>query len=1181
MTQFQFILASLTHFRRMHVAVALGVAVATAVMTGALLVGDSVRGSLRDLTLERLGRIDEALVAPNFFREALAAELAGDATFKPHFAEAEPAILIPGNLQAGNGDDARRATQISVIGCRPEFWSLGKGGPTGETGKDEVALSESIAHELAAKVGDTILLRIPVLQAIPSDSPLGKKSETASGHRLRVAAIMPPSGLARFGLQPSQQLPRNAFVSLTTLQEMLKKPEKANTILVAGQAIDSPADESADGALQTALRPRLEDYGLRLTHISAPVEYEALTSDQLVLSDATVVAADNAFAGDHPQPIVTYLANTIVVGEGAAAKKIPYSTVAGVDSTAGLGPLLDASQQPVKLADDEIALNRWAADDLGAKLGDMVTVNFYEPESTHGVLREHKPPVKLKLAQIAELEADGKPTAAADPHLVPDMPGVTDQRSIRDWDLPFELVEKVRPQDEGYWDKYRTTPKAFVSLATAKRLWASRWGTVSLMRIGEATATAPTKGVPSEGRYSQPELASAKRVLAYLDPAELGIKFLPVKRLGLTASSGTTPFDALFLGFSFFLIAAAVMLIALLFKLGVEQRARELGTLAAAGFPRKRITRLLAREGLIVAAAGAAVGVVVGVLYAWLVITGLCTWWVAAIATPFLRLHVTPGSLAIGWLVGILVSWLTIRFSIRRLVRLSAARLLAGESEANPLEVKAVADAPRNWSHIREAIVALAVALAVLGYVLRGESQAGAFFGSGVVVLALLLGEIRYQLGMAARSTSGMESFNLAALSVLNTARNPSRSVLTIGLVATATFLIVAISAFRLDTGEEGTGGFSLAATSDQPIHFDLNTPAGRTQLGFSDADAKLLDGWRVYSLRVAAGEDASCLNLYRPTQPRVLGIPDSLVERGGFGWTEMAKRTGGGAEADKPWTQLRADLGKDEAGRPLVPVVLDANTAAYSLHLEGVGSRLVIRDAANREVTVEVVGLLANSILQGNLLVSETNFLRLFPDTGGYRYFLIEPSNERAAGGKESGERNSSAGKQVSEITPGRVDAVKRALDTALAADGFDARNARDELASYLAVQNTYLSTFQSLGALGLLLGTVGLAVVQLRSVLERRGELALMRSAGFARRRLVAMVVCENAVLLLGGLVAGVLAAAVALVPQWAPHGASVPWSTLFSLLGAIAVAGLVAGWLATRSALVAPLLPALRGD
>ena len=177
----------------------------------------------------------------------------------------------------------------------------------------------------------------------------------------------------------------------------------------------------------------------------------------------------------------------------------------------------------------------------------------------------------MKLAHIVELEKDGQPTAAADPHLTPELKGVTDQDSISDWDLPFELVEKIRQQDEDYWDQYRTTPKAFVSLAMAKRLWASRWGSISLVRI-------PTPG----------ETASAvgdvtKKLEQQLKPADVGLVFLPVKQLGLAASSGTTPFDALFLGFSFFLIAAAVMLISLLFKLGVEQRAKELGTLGAMG----------------------------------------------------------------------------------------------------------------------------------------------------------------------------------------------------------------------------------------------------------------------------------------------------------------------------------------------------------------------------------------------------------------------------------------------------------------------------------------------------------------------------------------------------------------------------------------------------------------------
>ena len=82
MTPSSFILASVQHHRRMHLAVAAGVAVATAVLTGALLVDDSVRGSLRDLTLQRLGRIDQVLVAAHFFRDALAEELGASPEFK-------------------------------------------------------------------------------------------------------------------------------------------------------------------------------------------------------------------------------------------------------------------------------------------------------------------------------------------------------------------------------------------------------------------------------------------------------------------------------------------------------------------------------------------------------------------------------------------------------------------------------------------------------------------------------------------------------------------------------------------------------------------------------------------------------------------------------------------------------------------------------------------------------------------------------------------------------------------------------------------------------------------------------------------------------------------------------------------------------------------------------------------
>jgi ABC-type antimicrobial peptide transport system permease subunit len=150
-----------------------------------------------------------------------------------------------------------------------------------------------------------------------------------------------------------------------------------------------------------------------------------------------------------------------------------------------------------------------------------------------------------------------------------------------------------------------------------------------------------------------------------------------------------------------------------------------------------------------------------------------------------------------------------------------------------------------------------------------------------------------------------------------------------------------------------------------------------------------------------------------------------------------------------------------------------------------------------------------------------------------------------------------------------------------ALSDYGVDVERTRDRLAAFMAVQNTYLSTFQSLGGLGLLLGTLGLAVVQLRKVLERRGELALLRATGFRRRRLGEMVMLENAALLCFGLGTGIVAALVAILPQLLMGEASVPWLALALSLLRVLAAGLLAGLFAVRATVRAPLLAALRGE
>jgi ABC-type antimicrobial peptide transport system permease subunit len=104
---------------------------------------------------------------------------------------------------------------------------------------------------------------------------------------------------------------------------------------------------------------------------------------------------------------------------------------------------------------------------------------------------------------------------------------------------------------------------------------------------------------------------------------------------------------------------------------------------------------------------------------------------------------------------------------------------------------------------------------------------------------------------------------------------------------------------------------------------------------------------------------------------------------------------------------------------------------------------------------------------------------------------------------------------------------------------------------------------------------------VVLLRSVWERRGELALLRALGYRRLALGWLVLAENGFLLALGLVVGTVTALIAVAPPLLAGGGGVPWLRLLGLLGLVLVVGLAAAGAAVASTLRAPLLPALRRE
>ncbi len=113
---------------RSALSIALGVATATAVIAGALMVGDSMRGSLRELTAERLGRIDYMLVPGAFFDAALAERL--EATVRqtepalPNAFAAPVMVFTQAVLETSESEPLRRSGNVQVVGCDDRFWKF-------------------------------------------------------------------------------------------------------------------------------------------------------------------------------------------------------------------------------------------------------------------------------------------------------------------------------------------------------------------------------------------------------------------------------------------------------------------------------------------------------------------------------------------------------------------------------------------------------------------------------------------------------------------------------------------------------------------------------------------------------------------------------------------------------------------------------------------------------------------------------------------------------------------------------------------------------------------------------------------------------------------------------------------------------------------------------------------------
>ncbi|MGC3960463.1 MAG: ABC transporter permease [Verrucomicrobiota bacterium] len=1201
---------SLRFHWRSHLGVVLGAAIGSAALIGALVVGDSVRGSLRERALQRLGGVSLAMsTGDRFFTEQL---------YQRGKLWAETQFMMPG-LLGTNGpriswkelssdfirapmlqlqgsswkvDGAGRANQVQLLGVDSTFFQAGSTNePLVRAG--EVWVNPALARQLQAKAGDTLLFRLAKPTALSQEVALVSRDEATTTLRLTVAGIV-PTQWADFSLQTRATAPLNAFLNRAELAKVAGLEGRLNLFL-AGEPVQtkrlswleslgqklaqasrnpsllgqrnfwrghmaettsvSVAEKLA--AMQEFIRRswQLVDLQaeLRIVEVAPTQSIDELLSlpkpassapplvltpekqqclqmqsSRVFLDPPLVKAAQTVTTNS--QSILTYLATLLRAGTNAT----PYSMV----TAAG------APWTPTDLRDDEIVVSRWLADDLDVKPGDEIALSYFLPES--GV-RLEEATNKFRVHSVVPMEMPW-----ADRTLMPEFPGIEKAESTSEWDAGFPLTYEIRKKDDDYWKQHRGTPKAFITLAAGQKLWGNRFGNLTAIRFPVLT-NAPTTSqlapvLPALFTRTSPmSLAERYRaelghdILTNLKPEELGLRFETVREQALKAAGESQDFGGLFLGFSFFLIIAALLLMAMLFQFGLEQRAAEIGTLLALGFTPKQVRKVFLREGVALAFLGGIVGVVGGVYFAKTMLHGLTTVWRDAVGATSLNFHVTGQTLVAGLFASVVVSSITLWLALRRFVKLQPRELLAGEIHPNQSKVQSLK--PKVVGG-----VAVAAGLGLVGYaVTKGETQnAGIFFGAGALVLIAGLCFVSAWLArMTAGATAASTSLTSAALAVRGCARRRKRSLATVAMLACGSFLIVSIGVFRLDANRDatqktsGTGGFALLGETTLPAVQDLNAASGRD---FFALDARDLAGVNFVPFRVRAGDEASCLNLNRAQKPRLLGVkPEALVERFAF------------AKGDA-WQTLKSETRNPDSEME-IPAIGDANSIQWAMGKK-VGDTIDYVDERGQSFKVRIVGAVANSILQGQLLIDEAEFVKRFPGEAGYRMFLIDaPSNA--------------------------VSQVSATLSRAMQDVGLELILTAVRLNQFNAVQNTYLGTFQVLGGLGLLLGSVGLGIVVLRNVLERRSELAVLLAVGFRKPQVQRLLLLENGALLLAGLMIGVVAAAIAVLPALLSPTGLFPVASLAFTLGAVLLNGAVWTWAATRYAVRGDLLAALRNE
>lgn len=583
---------------------------------------------------------------------------------------------------------------------------------------------------------------------------------------------------------------------------------------------------------------------------------------------------------------------------------IPYSFVTATDA----------------LKDNEVVLSDYAANLLHAAPGDEVSMEYFIVKGLKQLeTRTHTFRVS-RIAPLSEFEQN--------PLLTASFPGLSNVERCTDWDsdLPIDM-DLITDADEDYWTNHRQTPKAIVSYSAIEQDWAAS--------IGNATAVTTT--------------LKADEVLT---PESAGITIARPREAAIEAARTGTDFSSLFLGLGFFIILSAILLMVSPIAGMLRLRAPETALYSTLGYSSRRVFRILARESMPLVLTVSPIGVLAGILYAFISLQLLSGAWSGATQTQDFGLHCNLLTIVIGWASSLIICITALLLTIRRSVKGSDST-----------------SAKQNRSRIGLTIglwVAIILAI-ILNFLLFRSIVIFVICGVMWIVAA----------GMAGREfinrktvSMGNDGFSRTGLFWSSLRDGLPRHRLAYWTLAAGVFTVFAVGLNRPDFNRSqsvSTGGFSLYIDCRIPVQYDLNEPGVRRRMALRD----LPDDSRFLQLQRHTADEAGCLNLNRVTTPSVIGMERDAMSLFGI---------------DPALTE--------QCSPDVVPVIVDSEALLWSLMMK-VGDTITYRTDDGRSVNAVIAGTYPTGILHGYAVMEQEAFRSLWPLETGSSIILSQSDDD------------------------------------------------------------------------------------------------------------------------------------------------------------------------------------------